>query len=154
MITSPTRLPFYTGAIYVQVPEAYLQKLELLRYSESTIKVYTHFFRQFMGYCAQNYLEVDSVTKSQIEAYFIHSIKTKNISASTQNQIINAIKFYFEHVKGGERTVYELERPRKVFTLPKVLSEQEVGAILKVTNNKKHKTMLCLMYSEIGRAHV
>ncbi|MDH5476682.1 MAG: site-specific integrase [Cyclobacteriaceae bacterium] len=143
----PTRLPFHTNANYVQVPKAYLQKLELLRYSESTIKVYTYLFRQFMGYCAENHLKIDSVTKPQVEAYFTHSIKAKKISASTQNQTINAIKFYFEHVKGGERMAYELERPRKVVTLPKVLSEQEVGAILRVTNNKKHKTMLCLMYS-------
>ena len=96
MKAPPTRLPFHTSAIYVQVPKAYFQKLELLRYSESTIKVYTYLFRQFMGYCAQNQLKVDSITKPQIEAYFTHSIKTKKISASTQNQTINAIKFYFE----------------------------------------------------------
>lgn len=145
--TPKFNLPFTPDARYVQVPQAYIDKLELLRYSTSTIQTYTHLFRQFQHYLALHDLLLEAITKPQIEDYLLHMRKNKNISSSTQNQIINAIKFYLEQVKGGTRTIYDLKRPRKEFKLPKVLSEDEVSRILQATTNKKHKTMLSLMYS-------
>ena len=38
-------------------------------------------------------------------------------------------------------------RPQKPFQLPKVISEEEVSAIISATGNIKHRTMLSLMYS-------
>ena len=140
-------LPFSTNAKHVCVPDQYLHKLSVLRYSQSTVSVYTHLFRQFMRYCADHGLEYQKVNKQQIEAYLRHLIQQRNMAVSTQNQVINAIKFYFEHVEQGERTVYQIERPRKETKLPQVLSEEEVIRILSVTKNIKHKVMLGLMYS-------
>jgi len=138
-------LPFTLNARYVRVPQVYLDKLEVRRYSESTISVYTHFFREYMRYFYNRPL--DSIKKEEIQEYLLHLIKTRNISSSTQNQVINAIKFYYEQVKGLERTYYFIERPKKEFKLPQVLSEEEVMRLLRATNNLKHKTMLALIYS-------
>ena len=146
-IRKSPRLPFFPGAQYAKVPDAYIEKLELLRYSDNTITIYTNLFRRFLQYLALHGIEPEKVTKSQIETYLRHINSQNNISVSTQNQIINSIKFYLEKVKGGPRTVYDLERPRKEFKLPVVLSEAEVCRILAVTKNIKHKTMLSLMYS-------
>lgn len=74
-------------------------------------------------------------------------LATKKVASSTQNQAINAIKFYYEKVRMGERKVYALERPLKETKLPKVLSEDEVIAILKALGNLKHKTMIWLIYA-------
>ena len=131
----------------VVMPPEYLRKLEVLRYSESTISVYTHLFMQFLYYAQRKEINPAEVTKQEIEDYLLELIATKNISSSTQNQVINAIKFYLEQVLGKERTVYTIERPRKEFKLPKVLGEDEVSRILRATKNNKHKTMLSLMYS-------
>lgn len=76
-----------------------------------------------------------------------HLLDTKKARTSTQNQVINAIKFYYEKVRKGQRKVYALERPLKETKLPKVLSAEEVAAILKSATNLKHKTMLWLIYS-------
>jgi len=43
--------------------------------------------------------------------------------------------------------IEKLVRPQKPLQLPKVISEEEVAAILNATQNLKHKCMLSLMYS-------
>jgi integrase/recombinase XerD len=43
--------------------------------------------------------------------------------------------------------VYEIERPRKEKILPDVLSKHEIGAILRITKNLKHKTVISVIYS-------
>ena len=143
--TNKPVLPFTPNARYVRIPQVYLDKLEVRRYSESTISVYTHFFREYMRYFYNRPL--DSIKKEEIQTYLLHLIKTRNISASTQNQIINAIKFYYEQVKGLDRTFYFIERPRREKKLPMVLSQEEVMRLLRATHNLKHKAMLGLIYS-------
>ena len=76
-----------------------------------------------------------------------HLVVDKKVASSTQNQAINAIKFYYEQLKGETRKRYSLERPLKEKKLPEVLSEEEVAAILRSSENIKHKTMLYLIYS-------
>jgi site-specific recombinase XerD len=74
-------------------------------------------------------------------------VNERKVSSSHQNQAINAIKFYFEKVKGGERKFYHVDRPIREKILPEVLSEEEVSAILKVTENLKHRAILMTIYS-------
>ena len=66
---------------------------------------------------------------------------------STQNQFINAVKFYYEQVLGRERTIYSIDRPRKEKRLPIVLSQTEVSQILNQVHNLKHRAILSLLYS-------
>lgn len=79
-------------------------------------------------------------------------VKQKKVSTSSQNQYINAIKFYFEKVLGREKGYYHIERPIQEFKLPKVLTEKEVSAIFNAVHNLKHKAMLLMVYSSGLRA--
>jgi site-specific recombinase XerD len=74
-------------------------------------------------------------------------VTDRRFSASHQNQAINAIKFYFEKVKGGEKKYYHVDRPIREKALPEVLSEEEVLLILKSIKNLKHKAILMTIYS-------
>ena len=74
-------------------------------------------------------------------------VTDRKVSASYQNQAINAIKFYYERVLGSKRKFYFIERPNKEKTLPVVLNTDEIKQILNVTENLKHKTILALIYS-------
>ena len=78
--------------------------------------------------------------------FLLDTSKEKKWSDSTQNQGVNALKFYYEKVLGPERTFYEF-RPRKSKRLPRVFSEEEEVSLFKVTRNIKHKTMLMVIYS-------
>ncbi|MCK5066881.1 MAG: tyrosine-type recombinase/integrase [Bacteroidales bacterium] len=87
------------------------------------------------------------ISPEEINAYILKLIRTKGISPSQQNQRINAIKFYYEKVLGQEKRFYNIERPKKSRTLPKVLTETEVLSILKSLENIKHKAIIGTIYS-------
>lgn len=121
------------------------QKLVLKGYSPSTVKNYTSALTQFLSFFESR--NIRDVTKEEIEAFVYHQITKYGISESAQNTLINAIKAYFEHVLGRERTVYEIQRPKRSLTLPNILSKEEVKDILKSVENLKHRTVLMLIYS-------
>jgi site-specific recombinase XerD len=91
--------------------------------------------------------DIECLSKEDIKTFLLYLVQEKKISPSTQNQYINAIKFYYEKVLKQPRMAYVLERPNRAKKLPKVLTEQEVLMILKNTPNIKHKTILSLLYS-------
>jgi site-specific recombinase XerD len=133
-----------TGQNYRMSYELMQQKLLLKNYSKHTIKTYLHMFSQFLKYLYPTPLH--QVNKTQITKYHLWLVTDRNVSASYQNQSINAIKFYIEKVLKHPVTIYELERPKKQKTLPKVLSLEEVYLIIEATRNLKHRTMLSIIY--------
>lgn len=76
-----------------------------------------------------------------------HLVVIRKVSSSYQNLAINAIKFYFEKVKGGPRKFYSIDRPQREKILPEVCSEEEIISILKHTENLKHRAILTTIYS-------
>ena len=52
---------------------------------------------------------------------------------------LNSIKFYYEIVHGMPNRFYSVERPRAKQSLPKVISKEEVLALINATKNIKHK---------------
>jgi site-specific recombinase XerD len=125
--------------------EKYRDLLIQKRYSRNTQKVYMKYFSDFCREFGPK--NIDHLSKEKINAYICELIRERNISASQQNQRINAIKFYYEKVLGREKEYYELYRPHKEHKLPKVLSKKEVKRILRSCVNIKHKTILMLIYS-------
>jgi integrase/recombinase XerD len=135
----------YSHRLKVTLPAGYVELLKQKRYSPSTIKTYSAYFKDFMHFFSESALE--EITSQEINAYILALISEWDISSSEQNQRINAIKFFYEKLLRKERLVYTIERPRVERLLPDVLSKTEVGAILKVTNNLKHKTIISVIYS-------
>ena len=129
----------------VKIPKEYLEKLVLKRYSLHTAKTYSSCFSKFMLFFKDKKLE--TLTENEIKTFLLYLIQQKKVSPSTQNQYINAIKFYYEKVLKQPKMVFSLDRPIKAKKLPEVLTEKEVLMILKSTPNIKHKTILSLLYS-------
>lgn len=127
------------------LPAGYMELLKKKRYSQNTIKIYQSYFLQFLKYFRNQDPRI--ITKKQIDNYLLELINTRQISASQQNQRINAIKFYYEKVLGRKRQYYFLHRPKKENKLPTVLTSEEVAAILKSIPNLKHKCILMTIYS-------
>lgn len=130
---------------FVSIPGEYKELLIKMRYSNATIKNYEAQFRLFLIYLFPK--TVADVNEQAIHQYLLHLIKNKKVSLATQNQAINAIKFYLEHVLKGERQTYFVERPRKEWKLPVILSEDEMRRLLAATKPLKHKCLLLMLYS-------
>jgi integrase/recombinase XerD len=127
------------------LPAGYLERLQQERYSENTIKTYTHYFRDFTSAFGEK--ELQKITKEEINTYILGLIHKKGISTSQQNQRINAIKFFYEKVLHRKKEYYQIDRPRKEKKLPDVLSKEEIGKLIKATENLKHKCLISLIYS-------
>jgi site-specific recombinase XerD len=137
---SPADVPNYR-----RCPDEMIQKLKEMRYSPSTLKTYTNLFEEFMNYYFK--LEIDSISEKQIIEFLRYLVNVRQVSLSYQNQAINAIKFYYEKVLGGQRKFYFIDRPRKEQKLPEVLSTEETTRLLLAVENIKHRTILMLGYS-------
>lgn len=129
----------------LQVPKGYKEQLVLKRYSQNTVKTYCSCFLKFMAFFKNQ--SIDTLSKEEIKSFLLHLIQEKKVSPSTQNQYINAIKFYYEKVLKQPKIRMAIERPRKRNHLPKIISEQEVLSLLSITQNLKHKAITCLLYA-------
>ena len=130
---------------HVNLPPGFAEKFELVRYSENTKKIYLHYFKEFAAEFEGR--DLTEITKEEIKGYILRLIRERQISPSQQNQRINAIKFFYEKVLGGEKEYYWLDRFQKEWKLPNVLSKEEIAAMLKSTKNKKHKCLIAVIYS-------
>jgi integrase/recombinase XerD len=121
------------------------QKLILKGYSPATIKTYQEQFKLFQEFYRPALAQ--ALQEGDIRNYILYLIEKRRLSKSTQNQAINAIKFFYEKVLHEARKVYQIERPIKDKTLPIILSEEEVIKLFLSLTNKKHRLMLMLIYS-------
>ncbi len=135
----------YSHRLTTRLPDGYLEKLKQKRYSESTIRTYCAYFKDFRHHF--NGKELQDISVDHINNYLLALIEKNQISHSQQNQRINAIKFYYEKVMKSDKQHYAIDRPRGERKLPDVLSKQEIEAMLRATKNKKHKCLIALIYS-------
>lgn len=124
---------------------AYIDMLMLQNYSATTINTYRNWFILFLR-CFPHH-KPSSITKDEIMEMLIRFRNSKKWSATSQNQFISAIKFFFEKVLKRKREVYDFPRAEKPFQLPTVFDETEIVAIFNACENLKHKTIMMLAYS-------
>ena len=124
--------------------ERMTRKLEIARYSPNSIKTYLNATRQFFLHFPQKH--PNDIRTEDIEAYQ-HYLASGSASNSYLNQVVNAVRYYYMNVVGDAQRVTFIERPRKERKLPTVLSEEEVGALLRAVDNLKHRCFLMLIYS-------
>jgi integrase/recombinase XerD len=130
---------------FPEVPVLYEETLIKLRYSDASRINYMAQFRQFLRFIQP--AGADDFGDHEIHRYMVHLVRDKKVSVSTQNVAINAIKFYLEQVRKGERRVYDVDRPRTETKLPTVLSEDEISALFLSTGNLKHRCIMFMLYA-------
>lgn len=129
----------------VEALKKFIQQLKLRSYSASTIRTYHNEFLQLLQLLKNK--AVHDLTPDDVKRYMVFAMEKQGISEHTAHSRLNALKFYFEQVLHQEKFFWEIPRPKKPFQLPKVLSKEEIAALLKAIENVKHKTMIMLGYS-------
>ncbi len=125
--------------------EKFKNHLRSKRYSENTIKTYSEALRSFLTFFKTKV--VTEITNDDVIEYNNKYILHNNLSASYQNQIVNAIKLFFKTIENRKLDLDKVHRPKRPKILPNVLSKAEIKLILNAHSNIKHKTMLSLIYS-------
>lgn len=115
------------------------------RYSENTIGTYTEALKLFLRYFVHK--PISEIGNEDLIEFNNQYILANKLSASFQNQVVNAIKLFFKIVENAKLDPALVHRPKRQRLLPNVLSKQEVKQILQALTNIKHKAMLSLIYS-------
>jgi len=127
--------------------EALLQRLvtgiRSRHYSIRTEQAYLEWCRRFLAFwqdCTPAELD-----RSHIEGYLNHLVNTRNVAASTQNQALNALVFFYKHVIDKPELDLHFRHAKRGRRLPVVLSRAEVKALLAVMEGV-YGLMAGLMY--------
>jgi integrase/recombinase XerD len=115
------------------------------RYSESTIGTYCDALGIFLKYFDGK--EISQINNDDLIDFNNNYILAKKLSASYQNQVVNAVKLFFRTVENKSIEVESIHRPKRAHVLPNVLSKEEVKKILEAPINLKHRAMLSLIYA-------
>jgi len=115
------------------------------RYSDSTVDTYTGMLGQFFRFIKPKLS--NEISSDDMVRYVNEYIIPKGLSYTFQNQVISAVKLFFNHFCKIELDVETYKRPRREYRLPNVLSKEEIKSILQAPSNLKHRAMLSLIYA-------
>lgn len=87
------------------------------------------------------------MANADLERFNSEYIIANKLSASYQNQVINAVKLFAKVQLDQQMDPEIIRRPRTSKPLPNVLSKEELKAILEAPRNLKHRMMLSLIYA-------
>ena len=123
----------------------FISYLRSKRYSSNTIKTYTEALRTFLRF----YPEKSSaeISNADIIRFNNEYIIKQKFSSSFQNQVVNALKLFFQVVENRLLDPRLIHRPKQAKVLPNVLSKEEVKLLLEAIQNVKHRAMLSLIYA-------
>jgi site-specific recombinase XerD len=128
--------------------EKLITELRSRKYSPKTAASYLHYNRTF---CRTMLKKPEDITAEDITTYLAYLDKKRDLSASSMNLAISALKFFY-HAVFKKNIVREQRRPRHDERLPQVLSGSEIGRLLDTEKNPKHRLLLMLTYSSGLRA--
>lgn len=132
------------SAVNVSQFNRYLDAMRLKGFSDNTIKTYAVEFAQLL-YILKDF-SVLTLTPDKLRSYLLYCHTQLKLSENQIHSRLNAIKFYFEQILHQDKFFYEIPRPKKVSSLPKVLSTKEILRLFEQTNNLKHQILLKLCY--------
>lgn len=90
--------------------------------------------------------DVAMATREDLLSFLTHCAEEKRYSRATMNQLVNALRAYYERVLGRPKDELRLPRPRKQRSLPNVCTEADALRMIRETLNVKHKTILAMIY--------
>lgn len=131
--------------------QTYLQKeiqnlrsaLKVRHYSELTSKRYTSWVKDFIE---KNIKNANGTGEKEINAYLKELALKKKVSASTQNQALAALLFYFRYVKNTPVTeLGSVIRAKKRPRIPVVFSREEAAHVIENLSGTK-KLLAKLLY--------
>lgn len=97
-------------------------------YSVRTEEAYVMWYRQFVKYHGLRH--PDELGSVEVGGFLTYLAVERNVAASTQNQALNALVFFYRSVLGKELEGIDAKRAKTGTRLPTVLAVDEVKAVL------------------------
>jgi len=88
----------------------------------------------------------EHLTTAQLQAYFLHLVKEKQLAPATCRLYFNAICFLYVQVLGWSDLSLDITLPKRKQRIPELLTHDEVARLLVAVENTKHQVMLTTCY--------
>lgn len=124
--------------------ESLRKALEIRGYAKKTISTYVSVFQRFMDHLDH---PVSQVTPGQIQAWQYHLVHEKKVSWTLFNQMVCALRFYFQKVQNCPWEIHHIPFHRRKKHIPTVLTTAEVKTLLDHCRLPKHRALLSTLYS-------
>lgn len=124
--------------------EQYSELLDARGYAENTKRTYLNMVKIFLKWFETE--EIAALSNEDVNRFFSQCLVAQRYSSSSQRQMVSALKLFFLKQHHRQLDVEAMEYPRKHRPLPRVLSPQEVAAIISRLENMKHRCMVALQY--------
>lgn len=122
----------------------FLDRLAVRNYSTKTIRSYEQALLKLATFHNKSPIKMD---RYEIEAFLLHELKVEKLAPATVNLHIGAFKTFYKLVMDDSRIMEDVKAVKVIHKLPTILSSAEVGALLRVTENLKHRSMIEILYS-------
>ncbi|GHV72626.1 hypothetical protein AGMMS49928_29870 [Spirochaetia bacterium] len=118
-------------------------ELHARKYSLPTMRSYLYYNRAL---CRTLRKVPEEITAENIKQYLAHLDQVLDLSTSSMNLALSAIKFFYGEVLKKD-IAHEQHRPHRDKRLPVIFSKSEIERILGMEKNPKHRLLLMLAYS-------
>lgn len=125
--------------------ETLRREMRLRNYSQQTIKSYQSCLRTFVRYIHP--LHPREATNAVVREFLLYLVEHREFAAATVNQVMNALRFLYVELYKKPLVLGEIPRPRKVKSLPDILSREEIQRLFDAVTNLKHKALLMVTYA-------
>lgn len=89
----------------------------------------------------------DSLTREELQAYFLHLIVERKLAYSSVNQAACACRFLFDKVLQRPEARFDIPMAKVPKSLPSVLSREEVSRLLAAAPNPRARALLMATYA-------
>lgn len=117
------------------IQEIFQRELRLRNYAISTIETYTGCLNVIL-FQVGDHPDLDHIKN------FLLTIKNHNY----HKQMVATFHRYFEFVLKKPLSLKDIPYPRKIESLPEILSIDEIKRLIDIPKNKKHQSIILLLY--------
>jgi integrase/recombinase XerD len=121
-----------------------VEDMRLRNYSAHTIRAYLHCVADFARHFRTS---PEHLGPEQVRTYQLFLVQDKQCSWPTVVQTVCALRFFYRVTLGRPAMLEYIAHPRRPFTLPTLLSQAEVAALLTAPPHLKHRAILTTLYA-------
>jgi integrase/recombinase XerD len=120
------------------------EDLQLRNYSEHTMRAYLRGVADFAKHFGTS---PEHLGPEQVRTYQLFLVQEKQVAWPSIVQTVCALRFFYRVTLGRPAMLESIAPPRRPFTLPTILSQAEVAALLTVSRHLKHRAILTTLYA-------
>lgn len=127
-----------------KVLAGFIKSLQGKRMSDSTIKIYGGFIKQFLQFTAEK--PTEDIDTTDVRLYIEWAVGTLNYAVSTHRQMVSGLRHFAYLYPDCSINPEAINMPSKDKKLPVILSIEEVLKLIQVTKNLKHRAIISMLY--------